>query len=110
LAKYDVIVVGCGAMGSSASLNLTSRGLKVLTFDRFGLNHEYGSSHGRTRIIRLAYYEDERYVPMLSRAFELWRELEGKSGRRLLTMTGGLMIGKPDGELVAGVLRSAKAH
>jgi sarcosine oxidase len=109
-SRYDVLVVGCGAMGSSVSKNVSSRGLRVLTFDRFGLNHELGSSHGRTRIIRLAYYEDERYVPLLRRAFVLWTELERQSGRKLLLKTGGLMIGKQEGELVQGVLRSAKAH
>ena len=97
-------------MGSSASQSLASRGLRVLTFDRFGLNHEFGSSHGKTRIIRLAYYEDERYVPLLRRAFVLWKELESKSGRKLLLKTGGLMIGRQEGELVRGVLKSAKAH
>jgi len=107
---YDAVVVGCGAMGSSVSYNLSKRGLKVLTLEQFGLNHELGSSHGKTRIIRLAYYEDPRYVPLLKRAFESWRELEHRSGRRLLVMTGGLMIGKPEGELVAGVLESAKSH
>lgn len=97
-------------MGAAASYNLARRGLRVLNIERFGVNHESGSSHGRTRIIRLAYYEDPRYVPLLRRAFESWRELEAKSGKKLLRMTGGLMIGREDGELVAGVLRSAKAH
>lgn len=97
-------------MGSSVSYNLSKRGLKVLTLEQFGLNHELGSSHGKTRIIRLAYYEDPRYVPLLRRAFGSWRELEDRSGRRLLVMTGGLMIGRPDGELVAGVFESARLH
>ncbi len=110
MKHFDAIVVGCGAMGSSVSYNLASRGMKVLTLERFGLNHEFGSSHGRTRIIRLAYYEDERYVPILRRAFESWRELQSRSGRSLLRMTGGLMIGEPEGTLVSGVLRSARKH
>ena len=108
--RWDAIVVGCGAMGASTSYNLARRGLRVLTLERFGLNHEFGSSHGKTRIIRLAYYEDSRYVPLLRRAFDSWRELESKSGKALLELTGGLMIGKPEGELVTGVLGSAKAH
>jgi sarcosine oxidase len=97
-------------MGAAASYNLARRGLRVLNIERFGVNHEFGSSHGRTRIIRLAYYEDPRYVPLLRRAFESWRELEAKAGRKLLRMTGGLMIGREGGELVTGVLRSAKAQ
>ena len=108
--RYDVIVVGCGGVGSAVSQNLSSRGMKVLTLEKFGLNHENGSSHGKTRIIRLAYYEDERYVPLLRRAFELWRELERKTGKTLMRLTGGLMMGNPEGELLTGVLRSVKTH
>lgn len=103
-------MVGCGVMGAAASYNLAKRGLRVLNIERFGVNHESGSSHGRTRIIRLAYYEDPRYVPLLRRAFDSWRELESRAGKRLLRMTGGLMIGRAEGELVTGVLRSAKEH
>jgi len=97
-------------MGASVSYNLASRGLRVLDLERFGVNHKFGSSHGKTRIIRLAYYEDPRYVPLLRRAFQSWRETEAKSGKRLLEITGGLMIAREDGELVQGTLRSAKAH
>lgn len=110
MRHFDAIVVGCGAMGSSASYHLAEKGLRVMTLEKFGLNHEFGSSHGETRIIRLAYYEDERYVPLLRRAFESWREIERKSGKELLKMTGGLMIGPPEGELVTGVLKSARKH
>lgn len=108
--KWDAIVVGCGIMGASVSYNLASRGLQVLNLERFGVNHKFGSSHGKTRIIRLAYYEDPRYVPLLRRAFQSWKEAEAKSGKRLLQITGGLMIGRENGELVRGVLKSAKTH
>ena len=108
--RWDVIVVGCGVMGAASSYNLARRGLRVLNIERFGVNHDFGSSHGRTRIIRLAYYEDPRYVPLLRRAYDSWRELESKSGKNLLRVTGGLMIGRPDGDLVKGVLRSAETH
>jgi sarcosine oxidase len=97
-------------MGASVSYNLAKRGLRVLTIERHGVNNKFGSSHGKTRIIRLAYYEDPRYVPLLRRAYESWHEVESKSGKKLLQVTGGLMIGKRDGELVKGVLRSAKEH
>ncbi len=108
--RWDAIVVGCGVMGAASSYNLAKRGLRVLNIERFGVSHDLGSSHGRTRIIRLAYYEDPRYVPLLRRAYASWRELESKSGKELLRVTGGLMIGKPDGDLVRGVLKSAEAH
>jgi sarcosine oxidase len=106
----DALVVGCGAFGAAVSYNLAKRGFDVVTLDRYGLGHEHGSSHGLTRIIRLAYYEDPRYVPLLRMAFQSWRELESVSGEALMRVTGGLMIGSPGGELVEGALRSAKEH
>ncbi len=110
MKRYDAIVVGSGAMGSSIANQLAARGVRTLVLEKFTLNHPYGSSHGRTRIIRTAYAEHPSYVPMVRRAFELWRELETRSGRRLLVMTGGLMIGRPGTWLVKGTLRSAKEH
>lgn len=108
--RWDAIVVGCGVMGAAASYNLAKRGLRVLNVERFGVNNKSGSSHGRTRIIRLAYYEDQRYVPLLRRAYDGWRDVESKSGKKLLQVTGGLMIGREGGELVSGVLKSARAY
>ena len=81
-----------GAMGSAAAQHLAQRGQRVLGFDRFVPPHTFGSSHGRSRIIRQAHYEDTRYVPMLLRACELWRKLERESGVPLLKITGGLAI------------------
>jgi len=107
---YDVIVVGLGAMGSAAAYRLASRGRRVLGLDRFRPPHEFGSSHGRTRIIREAYFEHTLYVPLVRRAYELWADLERQSGQRLLLQTGGLMIGPPDGVLVTGARRSAQDH
>jgi sarcosine oxidase len=106
----EVIVAGLGAHGSSAAYHLASRGASVLGFDRFARGHTLGSSGGLSRIIRLSYYEHPDYVPLLRRAWTLWRELERDSGETLLTETGGLYAGDPGGELVAGALRSARAH
>lgn len=97
-------------MGSAAAWQLARRGKSVIGFDRFRAPHQFGSSHGRSRIIREAYYEHPLYVPLVRSALEQWKELERESGRRLLRVTGGLMIGPPDGELVAGSLQSAVAH
>jgi sarcosine oxidase len=108
--KWDAVVIGCGIMGASVSYNLAKRGLRVLNLERYGVNHRFGSSHGETRIMRLAYYEDPRYVPLLRRAYESWREAEKRSGKQLLRPTGGLMIGRPGGELLTGVLNSARIH
>jgi sarcosine oxidase len=81
-----------------------------LGLDRFAPPHALGSSHGRSRIIREAYFEDPLYVPLVQRAYELWAELERLAGRTLFVRTGGLMLGPPDGLVVAGALRSARAH
>ena len=106
----DVIIAGLGAHGSSAAYALASRGAAVLGFDRFARGHTLGSSSGLSRIIRLSYYEHPDYVPLLRRAWELWRELERASGEHLLTETGGLYAGPPDGQLVSGALDSARSH
>src|SRR5689334_11305671 len=105
---YEVIVVGLGAMGSAAAYHLAQRGHPVLGLDQFHPPHNFGSSHGLTRIIREAYFEDPLYVPLVRRAYELWAELEKRTGRRLLLKTGGLMIGPPEGPLVSGASRSAE--
>ena len=110
MRHFDAIVVGCGAMGSSISYHLASKGLRILTLEQFDLGHANGSSHGKTRIIRTAYSEDPRYVPLVQRAFELWRDLQKESDMEILRMTGGLMVGPARGTLVPGVLRSAREH
>ncbi|MDQ6827972.1 MAG: N-methyl-L-tryptophan oxidase [Gemmatimonadota bacterium] len=106
----DVVVVGLGAMGSAAVYQLARRGLRVVGVDQFSPPHQLGSTHGRTRIIREAYFEHPSYVPIVQRAYELWHELERESGRELLITTGGLMIGAEHCELVAGARRSAEQH
>src|SRR6266566_6189304 len=107
VADYDAIVVGLGAMGSSALYQLSRRGLRVLGLEAFEPGHRLGSSHGESRVIRLAYFEHPNYVPLLQRAYELWDQLERTSGAKLLHITGGLMIGRPDTELVSGARASA---
>lgn len=107
---YDTIIIGLGAMGSSAAYQLAKRGNKVLGLEQHTPAHSFGSSHGRSRIIRQAYFEGAAYVPLLLRAYELWRELEHDADQQLLTMTGGLMIGQPDHVTVAGALASAREH
>ena len=100
-------MVGLGAMGSGAAFQLARRGATVVGLETFGPAHDRGSSHGESRIIRKAYFEDPAYVPLVLRAYQLWRELEASSGQRLLETTGGVMIGPPDGEMVSGSLQSA---
>jgi sarcosine oxidase len=107
---YDAIVAGLGGMGSATAYQLAGRGKRVLGLERFSPAHDKGSSHGRSRIIRQAYFEDPAYVPLLFRAYELWEQLERETGQELMMLTGGLMIGRREGELVSGSVRSAKAH
>lgn len=108
--SFDAIVIGLGAHGSAAAYHLAKRGQSVLGIEQFGRGHTLGSSGGLSRIIRLSYYEDPGYVPLLRRAWDLWRELEDESAQPLLTQTGGLYLGPPEGELVAGARESATTH
>lgn len=110
MRPYDVIVAGIGGMGSAAASHLAARGLRVLGVERFSPGHEFGSSHGLTRIIRLAYFEHGSYVPLLLRAFELWRELEQASSERLLYVTGALDVGVETSMVFQGSLRSCQEH
>jgi sarcosine oxidase len=110
MQHYDVIVCGLGAMGAAALYELSRRGRRVVGIERFAPGHDRGSSHGATRIIRLAYWEHPSYVPLVRRAFELWRALEAAADRTLLHLTGVAEIGPPDGVLVRGTLASAQMH
>ena len=107
---YNAIVAGLGAMGSATLHHLAQRDWRVLGLEQFAPGHTRGSSHGDSRIIRETYFEHPLYVPLVRRAHELWRELEQRSGASLMTITGGLMIGPPDGVVVSGTLRSATEH
>ena len=107
---FDVVVIGQGAMGSAALYHLARKGVRALGIERFEIGHERGSSHGRTRVIRLGYFEHPSYVPLVRRAFDLWRDLEAASGRALLNVTGIAEIGRPDSTLIAGTLASSRLH
>lgn len=107
---YDAIVIGVGGMGSATLFHLARRRKRVLGLEQFNIPHDLGSSHGVNRIIRLAYAENPDYVPLLRRAYELWRELELQVGERLLFITGGIDAGPEGGEIVQGSLCACKAH
>jgi len=106
----DVVVAGLGAVGSASAAALARRGLHVIGLDPHEPPHRLGSSHGETRMIRQAYSEGAAYVPLVRRAYAAWRELEERSGRRLLVETGGLLAGAPDGALLQGASASAERH
>jgi sarcosine oxidase len=97
-------------MGSAAAYHLARRGIRVLGLERFNIPHSLGSSHGVTRVIRLAYFEHPSYVPLLRRAYVLWRDLENKYGHRLLHITGSVDAGPPGSRVVEGSTTACRAH
>ena len=107
---YDVILAGLGGMGSPTACELAARGKKVLGLERHAHGHDRGSSHGGSRLIRQAYFEDPAYVPLVLRAYELWEKLEAASGRDLMTLCGGLMLGHRGSTVLEGSLRSAREY
>ena len=109
MSAPDVIVLGLGGMGSAAAAHLAARGVRVLGLEQFTPAHALGSSHGDSRVIRQAYFEDPAYVPLLLRSYELYADLEASSPG-ILTITGGLMVGTASSETVAGSLASAQQH
>ncbi len=107
---YDCIILGVGGFGSGALLHAARRGRKVLGLEQFEVAHDRGSSHGETRIIRKAYFEHPDYVPLLLRAYDLWRDLEKERGQKLMHLCGLLLAGPPAGEAVGGARLSAQQH
>src|SRR5437868_8561295 len=99
---FDVAIVGLGAMGAAAAWQAAKRGAKVIGIDQFDPPHALGSSHGDTRITRLAIGEGEQYTPLVMRANEIWREIEARTGEKVHVVTGGLIISSP--------ARSATTH
>ena len=92
MAHYDVIVIGLGAMGAATTYQLAKKQSRVLGIDRFSPPHALGSTHGDTRITRLAIGEGAQYSPLAIRSHEIWRELEMQTGVSLMTQCGALYI------------------
>lgn len=97
-------------MGSAALAHFALRGASVLGIEQFAEGHALGASSGKTRIIRQAYFEDPAYVPMLLRAYELWRDLERTTGEEVMNLVGLLLAGDPNGEVITGSMRAAAEH
>jgi sarcosine oxidase len=110
MPHYDVIVAGIGGMGSSTCYHLAKRGQRVLGLERFDLGHTMGSSHGMTRIIRIAYFEGTQYVPLLKRASELWQETGREAGTQLFFKTGSLDIAPEGAGFAESSLKSCLEH
>ena len=107
---YDVIVVGVGGMGSAACYQLARRGQRVLGLEKFAIGHAMGSSHGLTRILRLAYFEGEAYVPLVQRARELWIETGRLIGEPLFFEVGALDIAPAGDEIIVRAENSCLVH
>src|SRR5215813_4947503 len=108
--RYDVAVVGLGAMGSATLAECVRRGVSAIGLEQFDRGHQLGSSSGKTRLIRKAYFEDPAYVPLLLRAYEMWRDLECRTGQELLRTTGLLMVGGETSEIIHGAQCAAQEH
>jgi sarcosine oxidase len=108
--RYDVAVAGLGGIGSAIAAQCAARGVSVIGLERFTPVHDRGSSHGRSRMIRQAYFEDAAYVKLVLRSYELWRELEQRSAEQLLHITGVLSVGEEGSEIISGTKRSAAEH
>lgn len=107
---HDVIVAGLGGMGSAVAAHCARGGADVIGLDRYHRAHDLGSSQGKTRLFRKAYFEDERYVPLLRSAEEGWRALEREASRRLFHQTGLLLVGREESEIIRGSFASAAQH
>lgn len=110
MPSFDVIVIGLGGAGSSALNHLARRGVRSLGLDQFPAAHDRGSSHGHTRMIRQAHYEEPAYVPLVLWSYPQWLALEQRTGRRLYHEVGVLQVGPSEGTVIPGVLASARAH
>ena len=106
----DIGVVGLGAIGSMALWRIASRGASVMGYDRFGIGHHRGASGGQTRRFAACAQRDPRHTPLALEALDLWRALEKESGRTLLTLTGGLVIGDPSLPGIQSALASLRDH
>lgn len=106
----DVIVLGLGAMGSATCLQLAARGVSVLGIDRYKPPHPYGSTHGDTRITRVAIGEGAEYVPLVRRSHELWRAIETQAGVELMTVTGGVLLAPAGSGFLARTRESARRY
>ena len=107
---YDVAIAGLGGIGSAIAAHCAARGGSVIGLEQFGPAHDRGSSHGRSRMIRQAYFEDPAYVPLVLRSYELWRALEKQTGEELLRITGVISAGAENSEIISGTQRSSAEH
>lgn len=107
---FDAMVIGLGITGAATLYQLSQLGITVAGIEQYHSPHNLGSSHGESRIIRQAYFETPLYVPLVQRAYEIWKSIEKKSGRKLLLENGSLMIGNKDSSVITGAVKSAELY
>ena len=110
MPSYDAIVIGVGGMGSAAVYHLAQRGLQVLGVEKHAIPHEMGSSHGYSRMIRYTLQEHPSYVPLVSRSYELWHEMEETAGEELMVTTGSIRAGAPDSPFFLNAQEACDLH
>jgi len=107
---FDHVVVGAGAVGIATAYHLSKSPGRTLVLERFHENHAFGSSHGRTRILRTAYAEGAAYVPLVLRARRLWKRLGTEVGVEIFRPTGVLLAGPSGSPQLASAKASARRH
>ncbi len=110
MSPFDVVVIGLGAMGSAALANVARRGVSVMGIEQFTRGHLLGSSSGKSRMIRKAYFEHASYVPLVLRAYDGWHELEQLTGIPIFRKTAVLLVGSAESPMVSGAAKSAQAY
>jgi sarcosine oxidase len=110
IRKANVIVVGLGAMGSAACFQLAARGVSVIGIDQYAPPHPWGSTHGDTRITRVAIGEGRQYVPLVRRSHALWREIEQQTSTQLLTQPGVVILAHPSSAFLRETRGSAREY
>ncbi|HDU4711728.1 N-methyl-L-tryptophan oxidase [Klebsiella sp. 141251] len=106
--QYDLIIIGSGSVGAAAGYYARRAGLNVLMTDAHKPPHQEGSHHGSTRLIRHAYGEGERYVPLVLRAQQLWDEFAQSSGEAVFEKTGVINLGPASSDFLNNVAHSAR--
>ena len=109
VVSKDVVVVGLGGFGSAALWRLAQRGVDVAGVERHGIGHHLGSSHGATRLFRIACQEHPGLAAVALKSLQLWTELGEQSGERLVSQSGCLSSGSPDSQVVRGAIAAAEA-
>ncbi|WP_350276546.1 N-methyl-L-tryptophan oxidase [Kribbella sp. HUAS MG21] len=107
--RTDVVVVGLGAFGSAALWRLAARGVQVVGIERQGIGHAFGSSHGTTRLFRVACMENPALPAIARKSLALWTELGERTGATYVRQTGSLNVGAPTSGPVTGARAAAAA-